>query len=66
LWETEDEYTRALMEQFYRHLADKQNKDAALQHAKIDLLREYGGRVPPFFWAGFVLVGEGSSPITRP
>jgi len=66
LWETEDEYTRALMEQFYRHLAEKQNKDAALQHAKIDLLREYGGRVPPFFWAGFVLVGEGSSPITRP
>ncbi len=66
LWESDDEYTAALMEQFYRHLAQHENKDVALQQAKVDLIREIGGDAPPFYWAGFILEGEGSSPVTIP
>ena len=66
LWESDDEYTEALMQQFYHHLAEHEDKDVALDQAKLDLIREYGGNVPPFYWAGFVLVGEGSSPVTIP
>jgi CHAT domain-containing protein len=66
LWESDDEYTAALMQQFYRHLAQHENKDVALQQAKLDLLREYGSNTPPFYWAGFILEGEGSSPVTIP
>lgn len=66
LWESDDQYTEALMQRFYQHLAERENKDVALQQAKKDLLREYGGDVAPFYWAGFVLVGEGSSPVTIP
>jgi CHAT domain-containing protein len=66
LWESDDQYTQALMQRFYQHLAEREDKAVALQQAKRDLLREYGGDVAPFYWAGFVLVGEGSSPVTIP
>jgi CHAT domain-containing protein/predicted negative regulator of RcsB-dependent stress response len=66
LWESDDEYTAALMQQFYRHLAKHEDKDVALRQAKLDLIREYGGDAPPFYWAGFILEGEGSSPVTIP
>jgi CHAT domain-containing protein len=66
LWESDDAYTEALMRQFYQHLAAHENKDVALQHAKLDLIHEYGGDAPPFYWAGFILEGEGSSPVTIP
>lgn len=66
LWESDDQYTEALMQRFYQHLAEHENKAVALQQAKRDLLGEYGSDVPPFYWAGFVLVGEGSSPVTIP
>ncbi len=66
LWGSDDEYTAALMQQFYRHLAQHEDKDVALRQAKLDLIREYGGDAPPFYWAGFILEGEGSSPVTIP
>ena len=66
LWESDDEYTAALMQQFYRHLAQHEDKDIALQQAKLDLIREYGGDALPFYWAGFILEGEGSSQLTIP
>ncbi|TAM83552.1 MAG: CHAT domain-containing protein [Acidobacteria bacterium] len=66
LWESDDEYTAALMQQFYRHLAQHEDKDIALQQAKLDLIQEYGGDALPFYWAGFILEGEGSSPVTIP
>lgn len=66
LWESDDQYTDALMQRFYQHLSKRENKDVALREAKTDLLREYGADVAPFYWAGFVLVGEGSSPVTIP
>ena len=66
LWESDNDYTEVLMRRFYQHLAERQNKDAALQQAKVDLLRQFGGRAAPFYWAGFVLVGEGSSPVRIP
>lgn len=66
LWGSDDEYTAALMQRFYQHLAQHEDKDVALQQAKLDLIRENGGHAPPFYWAGFILEGEGSSPLTIP
>lgn len=66
LWGSDDEYTAALMQHFYRHLAQHEDKDVALQQAKLDLIRENGGHAPPYYWAGFILEGEGSSPVTIP
>jgi CHAT domain-containing protein len=63
LWSADDIYTSALMERFYTHIAEGQDKAAALRHAKIDLLAKYGRQVPPYYWGAFILVGDGGSPI---
>ena len=63
LWGADDTYTLALMKHFYRHLADGQDKGSALRQAKIDLLGEFAEHAIPFYWAGFIMVGEGSGAI---
>jgi CHAT domain-containing protein len=63
LWRVEDHATTALMTRFYSHLAQHEDKAVALAHAQRDLLDRYGD-ASPYFWAGFVLVGEGSRPIS--
>ena len=63
LWSADDTYTLALMERFYTHLEEGQDKAAALRQAKLDVLAKYGRQVPPYYWGAFVLVGDGGSPI---
>jgi CHAT domain-containing protein len=63
LWSADDIYTSALMERFYTHIAEGQDKAAALRHAKIDLLAKYGRQVSPYYWGAFILVGDGGSSI---
>jgi CHAT domain-containing protein len=63
LWAADDTYTKDLMERFYTHIAEGQDKVLALRQAKIDLLRRQGRQTPPYYWAAFVLVGDGASPI---
>jgi CHAT domain-containing protein len=65
LWSADDTYTVALMERFYTHLEEGQDKAAALRRAKLDLLAKYGKQVPPYYWGAFVLVGDGGSPIPQ-
>ena len=63
LWPAEDTYTKGLMEAFYGHLAQGETKKEALRQAKMDMLREFGDTVPPLYWAGFVLVGDGNGRV---
>ncbi|MGH9327273.1 MAG: CHAT domain-containing protein, partial [Terriglobia bacterium] len=65
LWSVNDRYTATLMDKFYRRLADGMDESAALNRGKLDILRQYGARTPPYYWAGFVLIGEGNGRITR-
>jgi CHAT domain-containing protein/tetratricopeptide (TPR) repeat protein len=64
LWSADDTFASALMEQFYRHLAQGEDTSSALRNAKLDLLAKYGDRVSPFYWAAFIAVGETSTPIS--
>jgi CHAT domain-containing protein len=60
LWNVNDSATAALMKTFYANLNRGLPKSAALRQAKLTLLR--GKNVTwsqPYFWAAFVLVGEG-------
>lgn len=63
LWAATDTYTTYLMTQFYGHLAGGEDRSVALQHAKLDSLRKFAGSTVPFYWAGFEIIGDGSSPI---
>ena len=62
LWSADDTYTGKMMERFYTHIAEGQPKAAALRQAKLDLLAQ-DGRVSPYYWGAFVLVGEGGTAI---
>jgi CHAT domain-containing protein len=62
LWNVEDHSTTALMKAFYGHLAQHEDKAEALAHAKRDILERYG-EIAPYYWAGFVMVGEGSESV---
>jgi CHAT domain-containing protein len=72
MWDVADEPTFRLVPEFYRALLAGQDKAAALRTAQLRLLRALrAGKVTitasghtftlpdqPFFWAGFVLLGE--------
>jgi len=57
LWAVDDVSTAQLMAAFYRRLAAGQTKVSALQEAQQEVRERYPH---PFYWAGFVLVGEGN------
>jgi CHAT domain-containing protein len=63
LWSADDIYTQALMQRFYMHIGEGKDKASALRDAKVDLITEYGGGLSPYFWAGFILIGDGVSSI---
>jgi CHAT domain-containing protein len=67
LWNVEDHSTTLLMEYFYAHLGQGEDKATALAEAKRDFIVKNKGRAP-FYWAGFVMVGEGaySIPVSNP
>jgi CHAT domain-containing protein len=51
------------MERFYRYIAGGEDKGSALRHAQMELIAEFGDRAVPFYWAGFMIVGDGSGKI---
>ncbi len=63
LWQADDEFTLALMREFYRRLAAGALKAVALRDAKIALIKRFGSEAPPVLWAGFVIVGDGSNAV---
>lgn len=64
LWNVEDNSTTVLMKAFYQHLAEGEDKALALTHAKRDMLTRYGDDASPYYWAAFVIVGEGAQPVS--
>lgn len=68
LWTADDRATIRLMEFFYKNLAAGMEKDAALQAAREAYLNSTR-RDHPYYWAGFVLIGNedalSTSPVSR-
>ncbi|MHB2006573.1 MAG: CHAT domain-containing protein [Acidobacteriaceae bacterium] len=54
-WEVEDRATAQIMIDFYQHLGRNEGKAGALRQAQLDMLHS---GAPPYYWAGFALVGE--------
>jgi CHAT domain-containing protein len=63
LWNVEDHSTTLLMEYFYSHLAHGEDKAEALAHAKRDFIARHQD-ASPFYWAGFVMIGEGAATLS--
>ena len=63
LWQADDRFTSTLMEGFYAHLAKGADKGEALELAKRDILHQFGAQTPPYYWAAFMLVGDGTGHV---
>jgi len=64
LWRVDDASTSVLMAEFYRTLAIRtaqkpMTKAEALRQAQLSLIREGGNFARPYFWAPFILIGNG-------
>jgi CHAT domain-containing protein/tetratricopeptide (TPR) repeat protein len=65
LWPASDKSTPELMKYFYQNLRDGQPKDEALNNARKEYLATAKGKaIHPFYWGGFVLVGD-NTPISE-
>jgi CHAT domain-containing protein/tetratricopeptide (TPR) repeat protein len=59
LWKVNDQSTSWLMPAFYKHLSTGQAKDEALRQAKMEFLLEADPLFHhPFYWSGFVVLGD--------
>ena len=55
LWSVDDQYTAALMSEFYRQLKTGVSKAEALRHAQLAV---FATQKNPYIWAPYVLVGN--------
>lgn len=55
LWELEDHSTAHLMTVFYEHLGHAEEKGQSLREAQLQMIASGD---PPYFWAGFEVVGD--------
>lgn len=62
LWSVEDETTLYLMKNFYRELSQKNRVQDALTAAKRTMLKTYGSKAVPYYWAGFTVEGSVEPP----
>lgn len=62
-WAADDASTAALMKTFYQGLAKGQDKAMALREAKRSLMARFGADAVPYYWAGFILMGDSFPPL---
>ncbi len=60
LWSVNDQSTMLIMDAFYKELKSGKSKDIALTNAKRQYLKQNPGQAHPFYWAGFVSIGDPS------
>lgn len=59
LWPASDKSTPKLMGYFYQNLKEGQNKSLALNNARKQYLKQARGKArDPYYWGGFVLIGD--------
>ncbi len=63
LWPVDDRTTARLMERFYDALARDHTAGASLREAQAAVLSDSRTRAP-FYWAGFILVGDGDARLS--
>src|SRR6185436_21017373 len=66
LWPVEDRATAELMRRFYAEmLSQGRPPAAALREAQTAMWRDEGWR-SPYYWAGFILQGDGRGAVNKP
>ncbi len=66
LWKVDDQATASFMQLFYRFAASGQSKAQALRSAKLRFFESGGALSHHYYWAPFVLYGDGQAPLPLP
>ncbi len=67
LWPASDKSTPELMRYFYENLDQGQAKDLALNNARKEYLKNATGKARhPFYWGGFVMIGDNRPLTSKP
>jgi len=67
LWEIEDKSGVGIMENFYSHIRNGKRTDEALRHARLEFLDNADMlRAHPYFWGGYVCIGNPRSAVKSP
>lgn len=61
LWAADDQFSLALMREFYRQLAAGADIADALRRAKLRLLEQFGPEAVPRLWSGVLAFGDGTA-----
>ncbi len=64
LWSVDDSFSATLMKRFYQELAKGVSRVSALANAQRSVLREFAGTATPWYWAGYVIEGNASAPLS--
>jgi CHAT domain-containing protein len=64
LWDADDRSTATLMSHFYRQIATGKGVSEALRAAQMEMVKEFGANMPPYYWAGFTVIGDGKRQIS--
>ena len=64
LWDADDRSTATLMAHFYEQIGNGKSVAEALRNAQLAMLTEFGSDMPPYFWAGFTVIGDGNRKIS--
>ncbi|MGB4298335.1 MAG: CHAT domain-containing protein [Candidatus Saccharicenans sp.] len=65
LWTINDQVSAQFMERFYYHLKSTENLAEALRQVKLEMI-ESEIVSHPYYWAGFILSGDGSTRVFQP
>ena len=65
LWTINDQVSAQFMERFYYHLKGTENLAEALRQVKLEMI-ESDIVSHPYYWAGFILSGDGSTRVFQP
>jgi CHAT domain-containing protein len=65
LWSADDQFSLALMRDFYRRLATGTDVADALRGAKLKMVDQFGPQALPKLWSGLLAYGDGTSVVAR-
>jgi CHAT domain-containing protein len=60
LWMVDDRSTATLMNKFYSHAGQGKSVAVALSDAQREMIQEFGENFSPYYWAGFLVIGDGT------
>jgi len=60
LWMVDDRSTATLMGKFYSQLSKGKSVSDALRDAQLEMIQDFGTQFPPYYWAGFSVIGDGT------